>query len=61
MKNIKIYLIFFIVSSIAFADITPKFGIKNNFSYIDMKETILIFIWVLNILIIIFIFHLSLH
>ena len=42
MKNIKIYLIFFIISSIssaAFADITPKFGIKNNFSYIDMKET----------------------
>ena len=39
MKNIKIYLIFFIVSSIAFAHITPKFGIKNNFSYIDMKET----------------------
>ena len=41
MHRIKIYLTFFIfaLSSIAFADITPKFGIKNNFNYIDMKET----------------------
>lgn len=38
-NNLKIYIIFFIVSSIAFADITPKFGIKNYFNYIDLKET----------------------
>ena len=29
----------FAVSSIAFADINPKFGIKNNFSYVDLKES----------------------
>ncbi|WP_300365654.1 hypothetical protein [Brachyspira sp.] len=29
----------FAVSSMAFADINPKFGIKNNFSYVDLKET----------------------
>ncbi|WP_297275996.1 hypothetical protein [uncultured Brachyspira sp.] len=41
MYRIKIYLTFFIfaVSSIAFADITPKFGIKNSFNYIDLKES----------------------
>ena len=40
MHRLKIYLTFFIfaVSSMVFADITPKFGIKNNFSYIDLKE-----------------------
>ncbi len=40
MYRIKIYLTFFIfaVSSMAFADITPKFGIKNSFNYIDLKE-----------------------
>ena len=40
-NRLKIYLTFFIftVSSMVFADITPKFGIKNNFSYIDLKES----------------------
>ena len=40
MHRIKIYLTFFIfaVSSMAFADITPKLGIKNSFNYTDLKE-----------------------
>ena len=37
-NNLKIYIIFFIVSSIAFADITPKFGIKNYFWPIEDEE-----------------------
>ncbi|KLI31282.1 hypothetical protein SZ50_11300 [Brachyspira hyodysenteriae] len=40
INRLIVYLTFFIfvVSSIAFADISPRFGIKNSFNYIDLKE-----------------------